>query len=505
MSHDAFLPFDEHNQNLLSNVRPADWINPLPAPRYHLVVVGAGTAGLVSAAGAAALGAKVALVERRFMGGDCLNFGCVPSKALLRSARAIREIRQSREFGIDVTGEVRIDFALLMERMRRLRAYLSPNDSAERFRTLGVDVFLGEARFTSPHQLQVGDQQLSFRRAIIATGTRPAIPPIHGLEEAGFLTNETVFSLTALPSRLAIIGGGAIGCELAQAFARFGSKVTITESLDRILVRESARAVEIVQKALLHDGVFVSPLTRITRIDRIGDTRILTLERVGESPRTVEVDAILVAAGRKPNVETLGLDVAGVETLPGGELRVNDRMQTTNGRIFSAGDVCSQERFTHAADAMARIAVQNALFYGRAKASRLLIPRCLYTDPEVASIGMDEGEAYEAGIAIDSFVQEFKHIDRAVLDGDADGFVQVLTRKGTDKVVGATIVSRRAGDMIGEVALAMKGNVGLKTLADTIHPYPTHAEALKKIGDAYNRTRLTPMVKWLFEKWFAWS
>lgn len=505
MSHDSLSPLDEHNQQLLRHVQPADWVNPEPKPRYHLVVIGAGTAGLVSAAGAAALGAKVALVERRLMGGDCLNFGCVPSKAILRTARAVAEIRRAGELGVEVQGDVRVDFARLMGRMRRVRAELSPNDSVQRFSELGVDVFLGDGRFTSRDQVEVGGKRLNFRRAILATGTRAAIPPVPGLLEASCLTNETVFSLTSLPARLAIIGGGAIGCELAQAFARFGAHVTMLESLDRILFREDRSAATIVKTTLENDGVTILPLVRITRVDRQNELRVLSLHRQDGTAASIEVDAILIAAGRKPNVESLGLDAAGVETLADGSPRVNDRLQTTNGRIFSAGDVCTTERFTHAADALARVAVQNALFYGRAKASRLLIPRCLYTDPEVASIGLNENDAHEAGIAIDTFMQEFKSVDRAVLDGYADGFVKIHVNRGADTIVGATIVSRHAGDMIGEVALAMTAGLGLKALANTIHPYPTHGEALKKIGDSYNRTRLTPMVKWLFDKWFAWT
>lgn len=506
MSNDAsILPRDEHNARLLERVHPSDWINPTPKSRYHLVVVGAGTAGLVSAAGAAALGASVALIERQFMGGDCLNFGCVPSKAMLRTARLVGEMRRAREFGIDAPGEARVDFPAVMERMRRLRAEISPNDSVQRFRDLGVDVFLGEARFVGPDQVMVGEKMLHFRRAIIATGTRAAVPPIPGLSESGYFTNETIFTRTTLPARLAIIGGGAIGCEMAQAFARFGSRVTLLESVDRILFREERQAANCILKVLERDGVMVLPHARVIRVARHGAAHALTVERPNEPPHEVEADAILIAAGRAPNVENLGLEKADVEVLPRLGVRVNNRLQTTNPRIFAAGDVCSEERFTHAADAMARIAVANALFYGRRKVSRLLIPRCLYCDPELASIGMDEAEAYEAGIAVDTFVQEFAHVDRAVLDGETDGYVKVLVRKGTDKILGATIVSRHASDMIGEVALAMTGKLGLQTLADTIHPYPTHAEALKKIGDAYGRTRLTPAVRWLFKKWFAWT
>jgi pyruvate/2-oxoglutarate dehydrogenase complex dihydrolipoamide dehydrogenase (E3) component len=279
----------------------------------------------------------------------------------------------------------------------------------------------------------------------------------------------------------------------------------LLENTQQILYRELPQDIEIVQKALERDGVKILTLARLLRVERNNETRILTVEQPNEEPRTLEVDAVLVAAGRLPNIENLGLDSAQVEVIARVGVRVNDRLQTTNPRIFAAGDVCSHERFTHAADAQARVAVTNALFFGRSKASRLLIPRCLYTDPELAGVGMNERDAHEAGVPVDTFVQEFKHVDRAILDGDADGFVKILVRKGSDHIVGATVVSRHAGDMIGEVALAMTGKLGLKTFSNTIHPYPTHAEALRKIGDAYNKTRLTPTGKWLFEKWFAWT
>ncbi|MBI3821255.1 MAG: mercuric reductase, partial [Planctomycetes bacterium] len=448
MSDNFLAPLDAHDQRLLTAVQPPAWVNPEPKARYHLVVIGGGTAGLVSAVGAAALGAKVALIESRFLGGDCLNFGCVPSKALLRAARAAAEVRRAHEFGVELGGEVRVNFAAVMERMRRLRADLAPNDSAQRLRDLGVDVFLGAAQFTGTDSLSVGARALRFRRAVIATGTRPSVPAIAGLAEAGYLTNETIFTLTSLPGRLAIVGGGAVGCELAQAFARFGSRVTLLETNEQILHREMRDNAQIVRQALESDGVAIGTLTRVLRVDVKDNVRILTIDRRNEPARTVEVDAILVAAGRAPNIENLGLDAAQVTASAGAGVQVNDRLQTSNRRIFAAGDVCSLVRFTHAADAQARIVVQNALFHGRARASRLVIPRCLYTDPELAAVGMDERGAHEAGVAIDTFVQEFQHVDRAVIDGDAVGFVKVFVRQGTDKIVGATIVGRHAGEMI---------------------------------------------------------
>ena len=494
---------DANDSRLLQNVRPADWINPVPNERYHLVVIGAGTAGLVSAAGAAALGAKVALIERRYLGGDCLNFGCVPSKALLRAARAIADVRRSAEFGVEFGGEVRVNFPFVMERMRRLRADIAPNDSAQRFRDLGVDVFLGEARFMDPDRIAVGECTLRFGRAIIATGTRPMLPAIPGLSEAGVLTNETIFDLTALPARLAVIGAGPIGCELAQAFARFGSRVTLIGNHARVLPREDAGASEIVAKQLMRDGVEILLNARIYGIESTGTSKIVRVHHGGE--RSIDVDAVLVAAGRVPNVDGLGLAEATIQFDSKSGVIVDDRLRTTNSRVFAAGDICSRFKFTHAADAYARIAIRNALFLGRAKASALTIPWCTYTDPEVAQVGLTEAEARTRGIAVDLFTQAFAHVDRAILDGETDGFAKILVRKGSDEIVGATIVSRHAGDMIGEVALAMTGKLGMKTIADTVHPYPTHAEALRKLGDAYNRTRLTPTVRWLFQKWFAWT
>lgn len=495
---------DDHDERLRTRVHPADWVNPAPKGRYHLVVIGAGTAGLVSAAGAAALGAKVALVERHHLGGDCLNYGCVPSKALLRSARAAADVRNASALGIDITGDVRVNFAVVMERVRRLRADISVNDSVQRFRDLGVDVFLGQAQFTGPDRVAVGGRQLSFRRAIIATGTRPRIPSIPGLMEAGFLTNESVFALNVLPARLAVIGAGPIGCELAQAFARFGSRVTLISNHPQVLPREDVDASAILGGQLLRDGVVMSFCEQIQRIEvERGETRLI-LGANGQ-PRGLAVDAILVATGRTPNVEQLGLEPAQVAYDAATGVFVTDRLQTSNARIFAAGDVCSRYKFTHAADAYARIAVQNALFFGRASASALLIPWCTYTDPEIAHVGLSERESQQQGLAIDTFVQEFKHVDRAILDDDTEGFVKILVKKGTDRILGATIVSRHAGDMIGEVTLAMVGKLGLKTLSRTIHPYPTHGEALRKVGDAYQKTRLTPTVRWLFQKWFAWT
>jgi len=497
------LPDDAFNRELVRHVHPPDWANPEPARRYNLVVIGAGTAGLVSAAGAAGLGAKVALVERDFLGGDCLNVGCVPSKALIRAARAFADVRDAGPYSVQVPTGTRVEFRGVMERMRRLRASIGPNDSAQRFRALGVDVFFGPARFTGPDRVEVGGRTLPFVRAIIATGARAARPNIPGLADVGYLTNETVFALTELPRRFAVIGAGPIGCELAQAFARFGSAVTLLGNRPQVMPREDPDAAGFVERALRRDGVTLLLGTDVRRVEREDGDRVIHAEQGGK-PVTVRVDAILVGVGRTPNVDGLNLEAAGVAYDPREGVKVDDRLRTTNRRIFAAGDICSRFKFTHAADALARIAIQNALFWPTARASRLVIPWCTYTDPEVAHVGLSEEEARKQGIEVRTFIEELTHVDRAILDGEAEGFVKVHVRAGTDRIVGATLVARHAGEMIGTIALAMTAGLGLGAVARTIFPYPTQAEAMKRVADAYNRTRLTPLVKRLFEKWLAW-
>lgn len=492
---------DTRDAALQANAHPADWKNPEPAARYNLVVIGGGTAGLVTAAGAAGLGARVALVERHLLGGDCLNYGCVPSKALLRAARAVANVRDAGAFGVLPTA-ARVHFPTVMERLRRLRSEISRHDSAGRFRDLGVDVFLGEGHFVGADTLEVAGVKLRFAKAVLATGARPAIPSIPGLAEAGYLTNETVFALTELPRRLAVIGGGPIGCELAQAFARFGADVSLIHSHEQLLPKEDPDAAEVVTRALVRDGVRLLVEARVARVERVGEERIVIVEAGGQT-HELRVDAILVAAGRQPNVEGLNLDSVGVRYGTRG-VEVNDFLQTTNRRIYAAGDVCSRHRFTHMADAQARIVLRNALFLGRSRASGLVVPWCTYTDPELAHVGLSEREARERGIPMQTFIQKFADVDRAVLDGETEGLAKVHMQPGTDRILGATIVASHAGDMISEITLAMVGRLGLKTLARAIHPYPTQAEALKKIGDACYRGQLTPWLKGLFARWLAW-
>jgi pyruvate/2-oxoglutarate dehydrogenase complex dihydrolipoamide dehydrogenase (E3) component len=494
------LPDDDANRALLAHVHPPGWTNPTPAGRYNLVVVGAGTAGLVSAAGAAGLGARVALVERALMGGDCLNVGCVPSKAIIGAARIAQLARDSGTFGVR-TGAVEADFAGVMARMRRLRASIAPTDGAPRFQKLGVDVYLGEGRFTSPTTVEVDGRTLEFARAVIATGARATAPPIPGLDRVDYLTNETIFWLTELPRRLGVIGGGPIGCEMAQAFRRLGADVTVLNADPHVLPREDADAAAIVERRLAAEGVRLANGVTITRAEQRGAEVVLAYTQNG-TPAEITVDRVLVAAGRAPNVEGLGLEAAGVAYDRQG-VEVNDYLQTTNPSIYAAGDVCSRWQFTHTADALARIVLTNALFLGRKKASALVVPWCTYTSPEVAHVGLYERDAAAQGLATDTITVPLHDVDRARLDGEDEGFFRVVLAKGTDRILGATLVAAHAGDMISEVTAAMTGKMGLGALANVIHPYPTQAEAIKKAADAWNRTRLTPLVKRIFAWWLA--
>jgi pyruvate/2-oxoglutarate dehydrogenase complex dihydrolipoamide dehydrogenase (E3) component len=493
---------DPHDQKLIQNCHPPGWVNPKPSGKYNLVVIGAGTAGLVSAAGAAGLGAKVALIERNLMGGDCLNVGCVPSKGVIRASRAVYDARDASPFGVRTNG-VDVDFSEAMERMRRLRASISNHDSAERFQSLGVDVFVGNGRFVGPSAIAVNGSRLEFDRAVIATGARPQVPPIAGIEEAGYYTNETVFTLTELPRRLAVIGAGPIGCELAQAFKRFGSGVTILTDGKAILPKEDEEASAFVRKQIERDGISIVTGAKVAQVRREGQEKVLVWNRDGLE-ETLACDAILIAVGRAANVERLGLDAAGVKATRHGVV-VDDRLRTTNPRIYAAGDVCSRYKFTHAADAMARIVLANALFYGRRKASALVVPWCTYTDPEIAHVGYYEKDATEAGFQVLTITEPLNRVDRAVLDGEEEGMARVHYDRKTGKILGGTIVARHAGEMIGELSLAITTGQKMDALSATIHPYPTQAEVWKKIGDAYMRAKLTPRVKRIFKKWLAWK
>src|SRR6266545_86758 len=493
-------PLDVANQRLIDAVHPQHWIIPQPRNIYDLVVIGGGTAGLVSAIGAAGLGARVALIERGLLGGDCLNVGCVPSKALLRSARAIGEAHRAATLGIRV-GAPEADFDAVMRRMRERRADISPHDSAERLRQSGVDVFFGQGRFTSGRTVAVDGQTLRFNRAVIATGGRPTAPPIPGLDQIRYLTNETVFWLTDLPKRLLIIGAGPIGCELAQAFARLGSAVTVFDQAPRVLPNEDSDAAAIVHRSLTEDGVTFYLGVRLIEAAENSRGVQLRYEHTNGMSQAVG-DRILVAAGRAPNIETLDVDAAGVRVSKQGVV-VNDRLQSSNPRIYAAGDVCSRFKFTHAADAMARVVIQNALFFGHRRASALVIPWCTFTDPEVAHVGSYEAEARDQGRRVETITIPASEVDRAIVDDERNGFVRVHHERG--RLLGCTIVAAHAGEMIGEAAYALTHHGTLSDLSSTIHPYPTHIEALRMAGDAYRRSRLTPRVRRWLERYFRWT
>ena len=493
-------PNDAHNARLVANVHPRDWKNPVAKDRYHVVVIGAGTAGLVTASAAAGLGAKVALIERHLMGGDCLNVGCVPSKGVIAPARAWEAARRA---GADFHGPNASgagNFAAVMERMRRLRADISVVDGAPRYASLGVDVFLGDGRFTGPDAIEVGGQTLRFRRAVIATGARAAAPPIPGLAGTPYLTNETVFSLTDLPPRFLVIGGGPIGCEMAQSFARFGSEVTLIDLSAQILPREDADAAAVVQAGMERSGVRFRFSAGIEAVSHANGVFSVTIERGGRREVLVG-DQLLVAIGRAPNVDGLGLERAGIAFEKTG-VTVDDRFCTSQANVYAIGDVASKYQFTHAADFMARYVVQNALFFGRKKGSRLVIPWATYTTPELAHVGHTEASAQAAGIPVTTITIPFHDVDRARLDGQEEGLVCVHVRTGTDRIEGATIVAEHAGDLIGEFTLCMTHGLGLGAIGSTIHPYPTQGEALRKAADALNRTKLTPTIKRLFATWF---
>ena len=505
------LPNDDYNQQLVANAHPANWVNPEPTGRYNMVVIGAGTAGLITAVVAAGLGAKVALIEKHLMGGDCLNVGCVPSKGIIRAARAWADLRKATEFGLHIPAGVTYDFGAVMARMRKLRARISQNDSAHRYAQLGVDVYIGNGRFLGFDTLQVegpaGERILSFAKAAVCTGARAAVPATPGLQEAGYLTNETVFSLTDLPQRLAVIGAGPIGCELAQSFARFGSQVYLIEAMHGILPNEDRDASAIVEQQMLRDGVKLLCCGKYLKVETSEGGKRLTVDSHGQQ-YDVTVDEILVGVGRTPNVERIGLEAAGVSYDKNG-IRVNARLQSTNPKIFAAGDVCSRYKFTHAADAMAQIVIQNALFphplgLGYASVDSLNMPWCTFTEPEIAHVGMYEKDAKEQGIEIETYTHKLDQVDRAILDGEEDGFARVHLKKGTSTILGATIVASHAGDLINEFSVAMKAGAGATAIAGTIHPYPTQAEVNKKVINLWRKAHFTQRTKQMLTKLFEW-
>ena len=499
MSEYPGIPDDQFREKLLFNVRPPGWIDPEPAKEYDLAVIGAGSAGLVAAIGAAKLGARTALIERNLLGGDCLNFGCVPSKLLIRSARSVHELERSADLGIRVSS-YEVQFPRVMERLRRIRSRISEHDSAERLTREGVDVFLGHARFSSANSLILGDKRIRFRKALIATGARAMIPPVEGLDKAGYLTNETIFNIRELPRTLLILGGGPLGCELAQAFRRLGSRVMMIQRGDQFLKREDPDAAAIVEEVFREEGIETLFSSQLRKIESEKGRKIAHISR-GDEEIILQFDQILLALGRIPEISGLDLETAGVEYDNKTGILVNDNLQSSNPRVYAAGDSCLRYKFTHTADASARIVLQNALFGGRKKISALTIPWCTYTDPEVAHVGMYEKEAAEKGLDIETLKIPLSEVDRALLDGDERGFLKITYQKRNGKILGATLVAGHAGEMLSELSVAMEAGFSVGRLSSVIHPYPTQAEIFRKAGDIYNGRKLTPLIKRLLHTW----
>jgi pyruvate/2-oxoglutarate dehydrogenase complex dihydrolipoamide dehydrogenase (E3) component len=484
----------------LFNVSPDAWRSPKPLPVYHLLVIGAGPAGLAAARAAVALGAQVALVERHQIGGGCLNDGCLPSKSLIRTGRLLADMRNAVNFGALPPADVPFDFSAAMLRMRRITARISRTDSAMNLARAGIHLFFGTARFTGADTVDVDGMRLRFRKALIATGSRSMLPDIPGLAEAGFLTNETVFDLQVQPKSLLVIGGGPLGCELAQVFARFGSRTLIAHREPLFLPQEERDAAQMVSDALARDGVEIHLNSNATKVWMEGAQKVVELVNDGDTA-TARVDEILTGIGRVPAVQGLNLEAAGVAYDAQAGIHVDDFLRSSNPRIFAAGDVCLAHAFTSSAAASARIVVRNALFLGRQRMSALTIPWCTYTDPEVAHVGLYVKEARQRRIPVKTFTIPMHDVDRAITDGEEDGFVKIHVREGSDRILGATIVARHAGEMINSISLAMVAGIGLRALAEVVHAYPTQGAAIRQAADAYVLTQLTPSMFKLARRW----
>lgn len=467
----------------------------MPIKKYDLIVIGGGSGGLVCAAGGAGLGAKIALIEKKKLGGDCLNTGCVPSKALIRSAKIIHDLRHAKNYGINKC-DFDFSFSEIMERVKNIQKQIEPHDSPERFQQMGVDVKFGTYYFKSPHEITNGEETLFGKKFVITTGSSPFIPRIPGLDEKKYLTSENVWELKDLPKRLLILGGGPIGSELAQCFARFGSKVILVNRAASILTREDPDMSQLIQKSFTEEGIKLHFNVNITKVIHLATHHEISLE-AGDQYEEIECDALFIAVGRKPNIEGLELEKIGIDVSSKG-IFINDYCQTSLRHIYACGDVAGPYLFTHFADYQARLILRNALFPVKARADYRVVPWCTYTDPELARVGLSEKEAKEKKIPVDVYKYDIAELDRAICDGEGRGLIKILTKKGSDRILGAAIVSHHAADVLQEIVLAMKQGLGLRAITKTIHPYPSMNEAVKRTADMWLRTRLSPrMTQWL--------
>lgn len=492
---------------LVATLKSYAMLSRYPRPRwfqYNLVVIGAGSGGLVSAYLAAAVKAKVALIEQHRMGGDCLNTGCVPSKTLLRSARLLAQVRRAPEFGCKLV-PIEFDFAEVMERVQRVIRTVAPHDSVERYTGLGVNCIMGTARITTPYTVEVNGLTLTTRNIVIATGARPFVPPIPGLAEVGYLTSDNIWELRELPPRLVVLGGGPIGCELAQAFARFGSEVTQVEKRPRLLSREDAEIAELVARRLQAEGVRVWTDHQLREFRLVDGRKWLIGEQAGREVK-LEFDQVLVAVGRVANTQGYGLEELGIRLTPSGTIEVNEYLQTVYPNIYAVGDVAGPYQFTHTAAHQAWFATVNSLFgrFRKFKVDYSVIPWATFTDPEVARVGLNEQEAQAQGIPYEVSLYPLDDLDRAIAEEEAHGLVKVLTVPGKDRILGVTIVGTQAGDIITEYVTAMRHGLGLNKILGTIHIYPTLAEANKYAAGVWKRAHAPAgLLRWV-ERYHRW-
>lgn len=468
----------------LLRVRPPNWQNPQARTPYDLVVVGGGPAGICAAEFARRHGRSVALLERHWIGGNSLTSGSIPSKALIRSAQALSSMRNAEYLGASAFNRPATDFAAVMDRMRRIRARLAEYHSVERLRAHGVDVFFCDARFAGPDRVLAGDVPLLFKKAVIATGARPRPADMPGLDQLGYLTSESIFELTQLPRRLGVIGGGPLGCEVAQAFCRLGSHVTIMQNDPKFLPHEEREAADLLSISMSRDGVETRLNTTVVAARIEGGEK--WLDMINDDVRSsIAVDEVMLSIGRVPNVQDLDLEAAHVDFDPGTGIDVDEYLQTTNVDIYGAGDVCNAHQFTNIAESTGRLAVQNAFGERTKRQSSLTIPWCTYCDPEIAHIGLHMREARRQSIPIESFTVMMQDVDRAITDGQDDGFVKIYVKMGTDQILGATVVATRAGELINEISVIMNAGIGMRRLSTILHSYPAQSDAIRLAALAY--------------------